>query len=457
MVVIVLSAAGVGLALPSAACPMSAPAQSANATLEPQPVANQLSPEASAPAAASVDLAAAELSESNLGPGFAVQVSDVLTGQALFQVNGEEARKPASTLKIFTAAAALTTLGGEHTFGTTVVMTQTGAQSATLTLVAGGDVLIGQGAGQIAQVNGRAGMAELASQVSTNVRARGINQVQVVLDDTIFTGPDLLPDWDWWPGASWGGPIGPLAINAGHEGPGFDQEGFSADAALAAAEFFRQELAVAGQDQGLALPFLEVTGPVARQTVIGAGVEVGRVDSAPVRELTAYMLEHSDNVVAEVLGRMTAKAQGLEASFAGAGQAIEQAAEELGVDTANLHLADASGLSRGSGIPPSALTQLLVTAATAADATDLRALTRGLAVGGLQGTLENRFVEGGTAGLVWAKTGTLTGVTSLAGYLQTASGRELAFAVMADQTGEVGYFTARDAIDQFVTALVLLS
>jgi len=150
-----------------------------------------------------------------------------------------------------------------------------------------------------------------------------------------------------------------------------------------------------------------------------------------------------------------AQAQGLPASFVGAGQGIAQAIADLGVDTTGVVVIDASGLSPASKIPPAVLTDLLVKVG-APDTDQLGAVLRGLAIGGLQGTLAHRLGQPPTAGNVRAKTGTLSGVTTLAGTVQTAGGRQLVFAAMADSVQEVGYDTARTAIDRFVTELAAL-
>lgn len=84
---------------------------------------------------------------------------------------------------------------------------------------------------------------------------------------------------------------------------------------------------------------------------------------------------------------------------------------------------------------------------------ELRTVMTGMPVAALDGTLSDRFVATDAAGLVRAKTGSLPGVTSLAGNLLTDDGRELLFVVMADQTPGPGQWDARAAIDGFVAAL----
>ncbi len=109
-----------------------------------------------------------------------------------------------------------------------------------------------------------------------------------------------------------------------------------------------------------------------------------------------------------------------------------QVLKQADVDTAGLRLRDGSGLSRDNRISPTTLAQTLM-AAVAGSAH--RSLVSDLPVSGFTGTLSNRFTGSkGAYGLVRAKTGTLTGVHSLAGYVVEADGLPMFFALMSDGT-----------------------
>jgi D-alanyl-D-alanine carboxypeptidase/D-alanyl-D-alanine-endopeptidase (penicillin-binding protein 4) len=180
------------------------------------------------------------------------------------------------------------------------------------------------------------------------------------------------------------------------------------------------------------------------------------VESAPLRQLVDFALQHSDNTLSDSLGRVAGVAMGQPGSFEGCAAAVSQTLVELGVPTAGLRLDDCSGLSHGSRVPAATLTAALALTA-GADTAALGAVARGLPVGGLEGTLAERFSGAPGAGNVRAKTGTLTGVTSLAGLVQTEGGRELAFAVVANPDPAVGTYAVRGAMDQFVTELTALA
>jgi D-alanyl-D-alanine carboxypeptidase/D-alanyl-D-alanine-endopeptidase (penicillin-binding protein 4) len=168
-----------------------------------------------------------------------------------------------------------------------------------------------------------------------------------------------------------------------------------------------------------------------------------------------WMLEQSDNTIADVLSRQVALAAGGRASFDGSTSAMIAKLGELGLPTAEIKLADASGLSRNNAISPSLLTDLLK---LAADGTHpaLSSMFGGLPVAGWSGTLRTRFVTPAPnqagQGLVRAKTGSLTGVNTISGQLVTKDGRLLVFAIMADRTGDS--IAARQALDRIAVRLV---
>ena len=110
-------------------------------------------------------------------------------------------------------------------------------------------------------------------------------------------------------------------------------------------------------------------------------------------------------------------------------------------------MTDASGLAASDRLTPAALTGLLRLDATGAHPA-LRTVIAGLPVAGWSGTLDGRFraaADRAAAGDVRAKTGTLTGVATLAGYVHTSAGRLVVAAVMSEHRGPTE--TAEAALD----------
>jgi serine-type D-Ala-D-Ala carboxypeptidase/endopeptidase (penicillin-binding protein 4) len=338
-------------------------------------------------------------------------------------------------------AAALSRLGGDATFTTRVV---TGVAPDEVVLLGGGDVLLAPGAGDPAAANGHAGLDDLAEATATALRSQGRTAVAVRVDDSLFSGPSMGAGWTQSDLAlGFAAPVTALAVNAGR----VEDERYAprvADPSLAAGETFAGLLRAEG---------VAVAGDVAR-TVAPAEPEVlAEVSSAPVADVVGYVLAASDNTAAEAMARMVAVEMGRPAAFADAARAVLDEVALLGVDVSGVTLADGSGLSDGSSMPAQVLTGLLATAASG-EHPELRPLLTGLPVAGLDGTLLDRFTDDGAVaglGAVRAKTGSLTGVTSLAGTVLTVDGRLLVFAVLADAVPATG--PAREAVDSMAAVL----
>jgi serine-type D-Ala-D-Ala carboxypeptidase/endopeptidase (penicillin-binding protein 4) len=199
----------------------------------------------------------------------------------------------------------------------------------------------------------------------------------------------------------------------------------SADPAQDAANAFAGYLAGDG---------ITVLGAAQQVTAPARGATLASVQSPPLAQIVQWMLEDSNNVIAENLARQVAIATGQPASFAGGAAAVTSVLRGLGV-TGELQLYDGSGLSPQDKIAPAVLVQLI---RLAASSSQLRSVLTGLPVEGFSGTLlagGSVFGGGGGAGLgvVRAKTGNLTNVVALAGSAYAQDGQLLAFAVMADQ------------------------
>jgi D-alanyl-D-alanine carboxypeptidase/D-alanyl-D-alanine-endopeptidase (penicillin-binding protein 4) len=173
------------------------------------------------------------------------------------------------------------------------------------------------------------------------------------------------------------------------------------------------------------------------------------VSSPPLSTLVERMLTNSDNDIAEALARQTAVATGERPDFDGAGQAIRAQLRKLGLPLSGASFKDGSGLDRDDRLTADLLTALLLKAADPARP-DLRPALTGLPVAGFTGTLTSRYTDG-AAGIVRAKTGTLTGVNTLAGTVVTKDGRLLAFAFLATNT--TSRPAAQSALDRAATAM----
>ena len=160
-------------------------------------------------------------------------------------------------------------------------------------------------------------------------------------------------------------------------------------------------------------------------------------------------LRYSDNTVAEQTARVLGLQVGGAATPAVAASVTADVLASMGIDTGGLVLHDGAGFSDLNRVAPATMVRALVAARTQENTA---ALLTYLPLGGLEGTVNARFRGTSAAGFLRAKTGSLTGVTALAGVVTTADGRQLAFATLLDGMG-YGQKRPMAAIDEFVTAL----
>jgi PBP4 family serine-type D-alanyl-D-alanine carboxypeptidase len=158
---------------------------------------------------------------------------------------------------------------------------------------------------------------------------------------------------------------------------------------------------------------------------------IAKFESPPLQQIMDWMLIWSDNT----LGNRMAMYASMKAGFGYAESGIEETfvktLNNLEIDSTGLNAVDGSGLSRANRVSTKMLAQLLL---KTYDNDKYRTIYGGLPVGGVNGTMRNRFVTSApkAIGLVRTKTGALTGVVSMAGYVQGGD-HEYIFVAIADQ------------------------
>ncbi|MFI2078008.1 D-alanyl-D-alanine carboxypeptidase/D-alanyl-D-alanine endopeptidase [Streptomyces triculaminicus] len=357
------------------------------------------------------------LGDSALGTDHAASVVDVATGEQLYGSGEGTAYTPASTIKIATAAAALAALGPEHRIETTVV-----AGSDGIVLVGGGDPTLtaapsGKGGGPRF-----ASLSDLADATARSLKARGTARTRLAYDASRYSGPALHPI-----GLNVNiAPVSALMVDEGRlddsfRGPADRTAEPAADAARKFADLLRER-------------GVEVEGDVSETRADAKAARVAAVASAPLADLVERALTYSDNDIAEALARQTALASGRPADFEGAAKAVTDRLAGLGLPMEGVRIADGSGLDRADQVSAGFLARLLARSADPRTPR-LRPVLTGLPVAGFSGTLRDRYPrENAGRATVRAKTGTLTGVNTLAGTAVTPSGRLLTFGFMASGT-----------------------
>ncbi|NJL83732.1 MAG: D-alanyl-D-alanine carboxypeptidase/D-alanyl-D-alanine-endopeptidase [Chloroflexaceae bacterium] len=168
----------------------------------------------------------------------------------------------------------------------------------------------------------------------------------------------------------------------------------------------------------------------------------GVIRSTSVRNWIATTNLRSDNNYAETLFR-----------FIGGAGATKKALTELGVNPSGFRQVDGSGLSRNNAATPRALVDIL---RAMHSAKNREVFLASLPVAGISGTLRNRMRQTPVQGAVQAKTGTLTGVRALSGYLEHPDYGTLVFSIMANQAGSSGQALV-SGIDEVILRLNSMS
>jgi serine-type D-Ala-D-Ala carboxypeptidase/endopeptidase (penicillin-binding protein 4) len=349
------------------------------------------------------------------GPLSGAYVFDLTTTAPLFSERAQDPRPPASIEKLYTATTALELMGPEATLSTTVLgsghLGAGGKWEGSLYLRGGGDPTFGS-AQFVASHYG--GQGSTVSKLAGLLRAAGIRSVSGTVngDESYFdslrgepaSGYAFDPDLE--------GNLSALAFNRGETG---SLHGVHAPAAYAALKF-RGAL----RADGIAVHAGSATTAPPGATVLATA------SSPTLATLLGLTLPPSDNFFAETLMKdLGARYGGGGTTTAGA-NVIRTTIAHLGLHP---HLYDGSGLSHADSTTPAEVVSLLETLAHRPPGTTLR---NDLAVAGHTGTLSERMRHTPASGRCEAKTGTLIGVSNLAGYCRAQNGDILAFAFFTD-------------------------
>jgi serine-type D-Ala-D-Ala carboxypeptidase/endopeptidase (penicillin-binding protein 4) len=371
------------------------------------------------------------LSSAALGPHVLGMVIDPLSGQVLYSRDGLRTATPASTAKLATATAALDVLGDDARFTTRVVSPHPG----DIVLVGGGDPTLAVNPYPAGDYPQPATLASLASLTAASLKASGTTSVRLGYDTSLYSGPGLAPGWpESYVTTGNVTDIVSLEVDQGRltssgspqdsDDPGNFQPRAVHPASMAA-DSFASLLSADG---------VKVSGAPSPAVAPAGATSVASVSSPPLSAIVEQMLNESNNVIAENLARHVAIATGYPATFSGGAAAVTATLRRLGVTT-GFAMVDGSGLSPDDAIAPATLTSVLRVVVARPR---LRTLLAGLPVAGFSGTLAaggSVFggIGGSALGMVRAKTGNLSSVTTLAGLVYDKDGTLLAFAFMADQ------------------------
>lgn len=355
---------------------------------------------------------------------------------------------PASTIKLVTAAAALTVLGPDFRYVTVVDATAPigpdGTLAGDLVVVGSGDPALATATfGGVEPRRPRTPLEALADQLV----AAGLRRVtgRLLGDGGIFAPQPQASGWlnDYLEGLDTTRSSG-LTAEAGRRL--FVEDGrLQAVAADDPAAEAAASLLVLLADRGVV-----IDGGHAAGSALGAPVRLAEVSSAPLAALLGHVVRWSDNHMADAIFRTVGVAAG-DSTWAGSGQAVFDALLPLGLDWSGAVLADGSGLSRDNRLTTTFLVQLDA-AMTASDTGTL--WTALMAVAGESGTLRARLSDTAADGRLHGKTGSLRDVRSLVASAEGPDGRRYHLGVIANDLGPSERGAVRLLQDRLGLALV---
>ncbi|WP_139488634.1 D-alanyl-D-alanine carboxypeptidase/D-alanyl-D-alanine endopeptidase [Brevibacillus dissolubilis] len=400
----------------------------------------------------------------------------------LYERDADRLLTPASNLKLLTSATALQKLGKDYRYPTEIYL----SQKVTSAGVLNGDVIV-KGYGDPSlhtedslKVQEGISVEEIAAVLKEN----GIKRMNgnLIMDDTYFDNQRLGLGWAWDDESYYyNALIGALSINRGtvmidyapaaqagepvkvelfpktsyvqvineSKTVGADEENTFAIERERGKNIIhiKGNLPIDASADYERVPVEEpayYTGTVLKEKMQAAGIQVSpkstvklgtakanaikltTLESEPLSDIVTYLNKKSDNFYAEMLLKKLGAAPGKPGSADAGAAAVQTWLQSLGVST-SFDMIDGSGLTRYNLISPRHINSVLE---VMTKQSNFETYYSSLPIAGVDGTLSSRMKDTAAAGNVHAKTGTLTGVSSLSGYVTTKDGEKLVFSIM---------------------------
>lgn len=439
-----------------------------------------------------------------------VKIISLDTNKTIFEQNAEKYFMPASNMKSYTVAAAIERLSPNFRFVTSVLAPSApdsnGTLKGALTIYGRGDVSF-----STAFYDGDyyKGLDALAAKIVQS----GVKRIEgdLIGDDSYFTGNPIPFGWEWddlqW---YYGAEVSALGVNNNSVDLSVKPSSIGApcivqvlpanpvikiqNTCVTSSNSIKRELKVMKKlDQNIleisgSMPandkpyegyiaisrpaemfvallrqILEKKGVVitgrnqvtnAKKKTIIMPVEITRLESVPLSIIAAKTMKPSQNLFTETIlwtlgeqisDKTNAKLSSAERGLGAVGNFLLQA----GIASDAVRQYDGSGLSRHNLITPNSAVQLYTFMAKQSRYAQIWQDV--LTIGGVDGTLRNRFKGTKAAGNIRGKTGTIDQVSALSGYVSTASGEKLVFSILVNGVAETG--TRQATIDEIVVAL----
>ncbi len=417
------------------------------------------------------------------GTSWSVLFADAETGQVVAAHDPKRLLVPASVTKLWTTAAAFRTLGADYKFVTKVAAAgppdASGALRGSLQIICGGDPMF--------ELKTRRGFGQPAQKkIAVELFAQGLRRVEGDLEIVVNAFERSCGNGVWEMGDLREG-FAPTVDGAGFNSNVCNVEIAPGEHVDAPAEVHfepqfapitvRNNIVTVGKGNESWIEYrvtpcedeLEINGVMALQDdpqyiwfplqeparylglairnaleqkgiTISGSVQVLRnvspashilleVSSAPMSNIAAIVNKDSDNYLAEYLLMAVAKESFGHGSTEAGVRAIQRFARGLEIHRDAFSLEDGCGLSRQNIFSAEAVVKLLRAMIASEEGNDFEA---SLSQSGVDGTLTGRLSANGMLGRVHAKTGTMTNVSSIAGYIGLDNGKRIAFAIISN-------------------------
>ena len=414
-----------------------------------------------------------------------------LSGKSLYSINADKFFTPASAAKLLVSAAGLLELGADYRIKTPIYSIGKPPNLTSLRLKGQGDPTI---------------TTQSLKNIVHQLQVKGVRRIEnLIIDDSYFDSAKINPTWEWLDVHSYfatavnstilnqnavtltllpqqiGQPVKYIwsdaiaanqwqVINQAVTGKADIKYDIKIDgdlgkpllqlrgelavneppdvwdlAVVDPARYFLESLRLHLEREGINV----VRGTVTEQSQQNElGTEAIAIYSPPLQQILAEINRESNNLYAEVLGKILAKKLNTKKST----EAIEQSLAKLGINSDEYVLVDASGLSRQNLITPQTLVKILRLMSGLPQG---QSYQQSLAVAGTSGTLSRRFLNTSVSGNLWGKTGTLTGVGTLSGYLFPEGYSPLAFSILVNNSEQKSK-VIRQTIDDIVAIVITL-
>ena len=352
-----------------------------------------------------------------------IKVVAVETGEVIYAKNAHKLHHPASTTKLFTAATALAKLGSNYQFQTTLYTDESTETQAI------GNIYFKGSADPVLQSNDIVKLCD--ALVQTGIK---LIHGDIVVDETYFDNVREGPGWMW--------DDKPLRISA-LSIRNVEPDAKTGSRAIACGHLLKTILMQKG---------INIGGQVTTGKVPSDARSIVKHLSPPLADIIKLMNKPSDNWIAEMLFKaIGAEVKGEPGTWKKGRETVDEFLGEIMKELPAHRFVDGSGLSRYNLLNAELLTKLLIYMYHNFEL--MPEYMASLPIAGVDGTLKNRMQGMYAEKVLRAKTGTLSGVSALAGYTKTADGEVFAFGILISHY--VGSATTargiQDKIGDFIT------